>query len=37
MTLGNLYTRIRGRDWRVNLSWTFSPFHVVGFMLVALI
>ena len=31
MTLGNLYMRIRGRDWCVNLSPTFSPFHVVGF------
>jgi 2-polyprenyl-3-methyl-5-hydroxy-6-metoxy-1,4-benzoquinol methylase len=31
MTLGNLYMRIRGRDWRINLSPTFSPFHVVGF------
>jgi 2-polyprenyl-3-methyl-5-hydroxy-6-metoxy-1,4-benzoquinol methylase len=31
MTLGNLYMRIRGRDWCVNMSPTFSPFHVVGF------
>jgi len=31
MTLGNLYMCIRGRDWRVNLSPTFSPFHVAGF------
>jgi 2-polyprenyl-3-methyl-5-hydroxy-6-metoxy-1,4-benzoquinol methylase len=31
MTLGNLYMRLRGRDWCVNLSPTFSPFHVVGF------
>lgn len=31
MTLGNLYMRIRGRDWCVNLSPTFPPFHVVGF------
>jgi 2-polyprenyl-3-methyl-5-hydroxy-6-metoxy-1,4-benzoquinol methylase len=31
MTLGNLYMRARGRDWSVNLSPTFSPFHVVGF------
>jgi len=31
MTLGNLYMRVRGRDWSVNLSPTFSPFHVVGF------
>ncbi len=31
MTLGNLYMRARGRDWSVNLSPTFPPFHVVGF------
>jgi 2-polyprenyl-3-methyl-5-hydroxy-6-metoxy-1,4-benzoquinol methylase len=31
MTLGNFYMRIRGRDWRINLSPTFSPYHVVGF------
>jgi SAM-dependent methyltransferase len=31
MKLGNLYMRARGRDWAVNLSPTFSPFHVVGF------
>lgn len=31
MTLGNLWMRLRGRDWCVNLSPTFSPFHVVGF------
>ena len=31
MILGNLYMRARGRDWCVNLSPTFSPFHVVGF------
>lgn len=29
--LGNLYMRLRGRDWAVNLSPTFPPFHVVGF------
>ena len=29
--MGNLYLRLRGRDWAVNLSPTFSPFHVVGF------
>jgi SAM-dependent methyltransferase len=29
--LGNLYMRLRGRDWVVNLSPTFPPFHVVGF------
>jgi 2-polyprenyl-3-methyl-5-hydroxy-6-metoxy-1,4-benzoquinol methylase len=31
MRLGNLYMRFRGRDWAVNLSPTFSPYHVVGF------
>jgi SAM-dependent methyltransferase len=31
MRLGNLYMRARRRDWSVNLSPTFSPFHVVGF------
>ncbi len=29
--IGNLYMRARGRDWAINLSPTFSPFHVVGF------
>lgn len=29
--LGNLYQKLRGRDWCVNLAPTFSPFHVVGF------
>ncbi len=29
--LGNLYWRLMGRDWAVNLSPTFSPYHVVGF------
>jgi 2-polyprenyl-3-methyl-5-hydroxy-6-metoxy-1,4-benzoquinol methylase len=29
--LGNAYQRARGRDWTVNLSPTFPPFHVVGF------
>jgi SAM-dependent methyltransferase len=28
---GNAYMRVRGRDWAVNLSPTFAPFHVVGF------
>ncbi len=28
---GNLYLRLTGRDWAVNLSPTFPPFHVVGF------
>jgi 2-polyprenyl-3-methyl-5-hydroxy-6-metoxy-1,4-benzoquinol methylase len=31
MRIGNLYMRVRGRDWVINLSPTFSPFHVVGF------
>jgi SAM-dependent methyltransferase len=31
MRIGNLYMRARGRDWVINLSPTFSPFHVVGF------
>ena len=29
--LGNLYMRVRGRDWAVSLAPTFPPFHVVGF------
>lgn len=29
--VGNLYQRLRGRDWSVNLSPTFEPFHVFGF------
>jgi SAM-dependent methyltransferase len=29
--LGNAYMRARRRDWAVNLSPTFSPYHVVGF------
>jgi SAM-dependent methyltransferase len=29
--LGNLYQRLSGRDWVVNLSPTFSPFHVFGY------
>jgi SAM-dependent methyltransferase len=31
MLLGNAYMRVRGRDWSINLSPTFPPFHVVGF------
>jgi SAM-dependent methyltransferase len=31
MRIGNCYMRLRGKDWTVNLSPTFSPFHVVGF------
>lgn len=29
--LGNLYQKLRRRDWVVNLAPTFSPFHVFGF------
>ncbi len=29
--IGNLYQKLRGRDWSVNLAPTFSPFHVFGF------
>jgi SAM-dependent methyltransferase len=29
--LGNLYNRLRGRDWSVNLSPTFEPYHLFGF------
>lgn len=29
--LGNLYYRLRGRDWTMNLAPTFPPFHVQGF------
>lgn len=29
--VGNLYQRLRGRDWTVNLAPTFEPFHVFGF------
>jgi SAM-dependent methyltransferase len=28
---GNAYMHLRGRDWAINLSPTFPPFHVVGF------
>lgn len=28
---GNLYQRMRGRKWCVNLSPTFAPFHIFGF------
>jgi SAM-dependent methyltransferase len=31
LTAGNLYYRLRGRDWTINLSPTFPSFHVVGF------
>lgn len=29
--LGNAYLTLSGRDWAMNLSPTFSPYHVVGF------
>jgi SAM-dependent methyltransferase len=29
--VGNLYQRLRGRDWLVNLAPTFEPFHLFGF------
>lgn len=29
--LGNLYQKLRGRNWVVNLAPTFPPFHVFGF------
>ena len=29
--IGNLYLRLSGKDWAINLSPTFPPFHVVGF------
>jgi SAM-dependent methyltransferase len=29
--IGNLYQKMRGRDWSVNLAPTFEPFHVFGF------
>ncbi|HVS22010.1 MAG TPA: class I SAM-dependent methyltransferase [Pyrinomonadaceae bacterium] len=29
--VGNLYQKLRGRDWVVNIAPTFSPFHVFGF------
>jgi SAM-dependent methyltransferase len=29
--VGNLYLHLTGKDWAVNLSPTFPPFHVVGF------
>lgn len=28
---GNIYQRLRGRDWVVNIAPTFEPFHVFGF------
>jgi SAM-dependent methyltransferase len=29
--VGNFYQRLRRRNWVINLSPTFSPFHVFGF------
>lgn len=29
-TLGNAYQRLRGRDWVLNISPTFEPFHTLG-------
>ena len=29
--IGNMYQKLRGRDWTVNLAPTFEPFHVFGF------
>jgi SAM-dependent methyltransferase len=29
--LGNIYERLRGRNWVVNLAPTFPPFHIFGF------
>jgi SAM-dependent methyltransferase len=29
--LGNMYQKLRGRDWVVHLAPTFEPFHVFGF------
>ena len=34
--LGNIFQRLRGRDWVVNLSPTFPPYHVFGFTPTAL-
>jgi SAM-dependent methyltransferase len=31
LRVGNLYQRLQGRQWCINLSPTFSPYHVVGF------
>jgi 2-polyprenyl-3-methyl-5-hydroxy-6-metoxy-1,4-benzoquinol methylase len=31
MKFGNFYMRARRKDWTINLSPTFSPFHVVGY------
>ena len=29
--IGNVYQKLRGRKWTVNLAPTFTPFHVIGF------
>ena len=29
--IGNLWNKLQGRDWVVNLAPTFSPYHVFGF------
>lgn len=29
--IGNLYQKLRGNNWSVNLAPTFSPFHIFGF------
>ena len=29
--IGNIYQRVQGRDWVVNLAPTFAPYHVQGF------
>lgn len=34
--VGNLYQKIRRRDWCVNVAPTFSPYHLFGFNLKAL-
>jgi 2-polyprenyl-3-methyl-5-hydroxy-6-metoxy-1,4-benzoquinol methylase len=31
LAVGNIYMRARGRDWTINLSPTFPPFHVIGY------
>lgn len=31
MRVGNLYMKLRGRDWVVSMAPTFPPFHVQGF------
>ena len=31
MRIGNIYMRVLGRDWVINLAPTFPPYHVQGF------